>query len=170
MAKPQTGTRKERLGSQVREVIAQVLLFEVKDPALRLVNITDVEMTGDLGLAKVFYYSHGADERQRERLARALERGKGFLRRRIGQEIHARMTPELSFYYDDSIEHGAHIASIIQKARDHDEALARELGATSDDEGSSSEANSSLDERSSSEGGGSSWGDADSSWRDGGEG
>jgi len=157
VGKGQTGTRKERLGSQVREVIAQVLLFEVKDPALRLVNITDVEMTGDLGLAKVYYYSHGADEKQRARLAQALERGKGFLRRRIGQEIHARVTPELTFYYDDAIERGAHIESIIKQARAQDEALARELGSPSDDEleGSSSEGSSS--EGSSSEGD-ASWG------------
>lgn len=154
MGKGQAGTRKERIGSQIREVIAQVLLFEVKDPTLRMVNVTDVEMTGDLGLAKVYYYCHGANDQQRARLSQALERGKGFLRRRIGQEIHARVTPELSFYYDNAIERGAHLESVIQQARAQDEALARELGSPSDDEdddssseGSSSEA--SLDDDSS---------------------
>ena len=134
MGKPQgSGTRKERLGSQVREVIAQVLLFEAKDPTLAQVNVTDVELTGDLGLAKVYYYAHNLSERERERLGQALERAKGFLRRRIGQEIHARITPELVFYYDDSIERGASIEAAIRQARAQDERLASEFGSPADE-------------------------------------
>jgi ribosome-binding factor A len=129
-----SGTRKDRLGSQIREVIAQVVLFEVKDPSLQMLNITDVELTGDLGLAKVYFYSHGADERARDRLQRSLERAKGFLRRRIGQEIHARVTPELAFYYDESIERGASIEDAIRRARAQDAQLAEELGSPSEEE------------------------------------
>ena len=107
--------RKERLGNQVREIIAQCLLFEVKDPGVRSLNITDVELSGDLSHAKVYYYGHDLDDRSLKSAARALERVKGFLRRRLAQEIRARVTPDLFFYYDDSFERGAAIDQLISE-------------------------------------------------------
>ncbi len=124
-----SGTRKDRLGNQIREVIAQVLLFEVKDPELSSVNVIDVELTGDLSLAKVFYYGHNLTAQERAARQRALERARGFLRRRIGQEIHARSTPDLLFVYDDSVERASAIEESIRAARAHDLALAAELGS-----------------------------------------
>ena len=124
-----SGTRKDRLGNQIREVIAQVLLFEVKDPELSSVNVTDVELAGDLALAKVFYYGHNLTVQERAARQRALERARGFLRRRIGQEIHARTTPDLVFVYDDSVERASAIEESIRAARAHDQALAAELGS-----------------------------------------
>ena len=50
-------TRRDRLGGQVRAVIAECLLFEAKDPRLRAVDVTDVIMSPDLGHAKVYYYA-----------------------------------------------------------------------------------------------------------------
>jgi ribosome-binding factor A len=112
--------RKERLGNQVREIIAQCLLFEVKDPGVRSLNITDVELSGDLSHAKVYYYGHNLDERSIKSAERALERVKGFLRRRLGQEIRSRVTPDLFFFYDDSFERGIAIDQLISKALSED--------------------------------------------------
>jgi ribosome-binding factor A len=124
-----SGTRKDRLGNQIREVIAQVLLFEVKDPELTSVSVTDVELTGDLMTAKVFYYGFNLTDSERAARQRALERARGFLRRRIGQEIHARTTPDLVFMYDDSVERASTIEEAIRAARAHDATLTSELGA-----------------------------------------
>ena len=124
-----SGTRKDRLGNQIREIIAQVILLEVKDPELSSVNITDVELTGDLMTAKVFYYGFNLTVSERAARQRALDRARGFLRRRIGQEIHARTTPDLVFLYDDSVERASTIEEAIRAARAHDAALTSELGS-----------------------------------------
>ena len=119
-----SGNRRDRLASQVREVLAQCLLFEVKDPHLHSLSITDVEVSGDLGHAKVYYYSHQQRGASRKALDASLLRAKGFLRRRLGQEIRSRLTPDLAFYYDDSIEHGAAMEDLINQARSEDQRIA----------------------------------------------
>jgi ribosome-binding factor A len=115
--------RRERLAGQLRAVISECLLFEVKDPGLRDLNITDVVVSGDLSHAKIYYYSRG-DHAEILKLQRALERAQGFLRRRVGQEIRARVTPELVFYYDDSIERGAELERLLSEVKSQDEAFA----------------------------------------------
>ena len=117
--------RRDRLAGQIRSVIAQCLLVEAKDPGLRVVDITDVVVSPDLGHAKIYYYARG-DEEEINKLEAALERARGFLRRRVGQEIRARVTPNLAFYYDDSIERGAYMENLLEQVRAHDEALAVE--------------------------------------------
>ena len=119
-----SGNRKERLGNQVREVIAQCLLFEAKDPRLQNVSITDVELSGDLRHAKVYFYVHQGDEKEKLHLKKALDRAGGFLRSRLGQEIRSRHTPELVFYYDRSIERGAEMDEILRRVRQEDERIA----------------------------------------------
>lgn len=147
--------RKERLGNQVREIIAQCLLFEVKDPGVRSLNITDVELSGDLSHAKVYYYGHNLDERSIKSAERALERVKGFLRRRLGQEIRSRVTPNLFFFYDDSFERGVAIDQLISKALAEDTrkaTLHRDLSPTEEtlEEPLDADHESSLDRSSSS--------------------
>ena len=117
--------RRDRLGGQVRSVIAQCLLLEVKDPRLKSVDVTDVVISPDLGHAKVYYYARGEDDAL-DKIAKALQHASGFLRRRVGQEIRARVTPELVFYYDDSIERGAYIEDLLNQVKERDEAFALE--------------------------------------------
>ena len=115
--------RRERLGGQVRAVIAESLLFEIKDPRLTSVDITDVVMSPDLGHAKVYYYAR-VDERGLKHIQEGLSRAKGFLRSKLGRELRARVTPDLAFYYDDSIERGAQLDSLLSEVRARDESLA----------------------------------------------
>ena len=117
--------RRDRLSGQIRSVVAQCLLLEVKDPRLKAVDITDVVVSPDLGHAKVYYYARGEGETL-DKIARALSHASSFLRRRVGQEIRARVTPELVFYYDDSIERGAYIEDLLSQVKERDEAFAIE--------------------------------------------
>ena len=117
--------RRDRLAGQLRAVIAECLLFEAKDPGLRELDITDVIVSGDLGHAKVYYYARG-DASDLEKIERALSRAQGFIRRRVGQEIRARVTPELVFYYDDSIERGAQMEQLLSEVKERDASFALE--------------------------------------------
>ena len=88
------------------------------------VSITDVELSGDLRHAKVYFYVHQGDEKEKDNLKKALDRASGFLRSRLGQEIRSRHTPELVFYYDRSIERGAEMDEILRRVRQEDERIA----------------------------------------------
>jgi len=102
--------RTDRLQSQIHQTLALAVQRETHEAELQAVVITGVEVTSDLSLARVFYYPMGGDPAA---IAAALERAKGFLRRRVGDVIRARITPELRFLLDKSIDHGRRIEEIL---------------------------------------------------------
>ncbi|MEZ4269674.1 MAG: 30S ribosome-binding factor RbfA [Myxococcota bacterium] len=112
MAKKRPFHRTDRLGSRVREILAVTLQQESREELLRQVVITGVDVTRDLSLARVHYYPMGGDEAA---IAAALERASSFLRTRVGQEIRMRITPDLRFLRDDSVDHGRRVEEILRE-------------------------------------------------------
>ena len=110
MGKNRPYQRTERLNSRVREVLAVACQRETREEALRNAVITGVEVTRDLSVARVYYYviGEGAEE-----VRVALERASGFLRSRVGQEVRMRVTPELRFHFDNSVDHGRRVEGIL---------------------------------------------------------
>jgi ribosome-binding factor A len=96
------------VSSLLRQVIAELITFQVKDPRVIGLVVTDVEVTGDLREAKVYVSGLPAGD-DRVRALRALKRASGYLRREIGNRIRLRVTPELHFVHDESLEYGARI-------------------------------------------------------------
>lgn len=111
---PREFSRTQRLGEQIRRDLSALIRNEVKDPRLGMVTITDVEVSRDLGNAKV-YFTVLPDERQQQSLT-ALNHAAGFLRRELGRLLSVRTIPNLHFYIDESIERGAHLSSLIEAA------------------------------------------------------
>ena len=96
---------------------------EIKDPRVSsaMVTITAAEVTPDLKFAKIYFSSIMGDKND---VKRGLVSATGFLRRTLSQKLNLRITPELTFCEDKSIEHGAHIAKLlnsIEFASDTDE-------------------------------------------------
>jgi len=108
-------SRADRVAEQIRRELSDLLMFELKDPRVRLVTLTDVELTPDFAHAKVFYTSL-ADESERAAIARGLMRSAGFLRRELGRRIRIHQIPELHFVYDVSVERGARLSRLIDDA------------------------------------------------------
>ncbi len=110
--------RNSRLSGEVRRVISEVIRNEVKDPGIpELLSVTDVHVTEDLKFAKVYISTIGnIDE-----ALRALERAKGFIRKEVGSRIKMRITPELIFEKDDSIEKGIYMSRLINKVIEDEE-------------------------------------------------
>lgn len=104
--------RMGRVNEEVQRELA-ALLRSVKDPRVNqgMLSVTRVEVASDLGSAKVFISVLG-DVNEKE-LMRGLKSASGFMRRELGIRLKLRHTPELSFIRDSSIEHGAHIARIL---------------------------------------------------------
>jgi ribosome-binding factor A len=108
------GSRPSRVGDQIRSELASLLTREVHDPGIGFLTITSVKVSPDLQQARVYYTSIG-DGKARRESARALDRATPFLRRQIGQRLRLKRVPELSFFYDESIEQGDRVEQILQE-------------------------------------------------------
>ncbi len=108
-------SRSERVVEQIRRELSQLIQLELKDPRVRLVTLTDVEITADYAHAKVFYTSLATPEHQEE-IAEGLMRSSSFLRRELGKRIRIHHLPELHFVYDTSVERGTRLSQLIDEA------------------------------------------------------
>ncbi len=96
-------------------VLNELVRFETKDPRVAGVSLTDIELSRDLSVAKVYFSQMNPDEDPAE-AQEGLSRAAGFLRSRLGSSINVRHVPELRFLHDDSIAHGAEISQLIDAA------------------------------------------------------
>lgn len=111
--------RSRRVGELIQRELATLLAREVKDPRLALVSITAVDVTRDMGLARVFYTvidtptNNTQDSDIKERVKQGLIKASGFLRYELGQRIQLRIVPRLDFRFDESVIHGAKLTRLI---------------------------------------------------------
>lgn len=109
--------RPERVAGQIHKIISELLLSgNIKDPRVALVTLTEVQVTRDLRLARVYYTVLGSDE-ERAEAAEGLTRVASFVRRSLGQELRLRHVPELRFEYDSSAETGRRIDELLRSTR-----------------------------------------------------
>lgn len=106
--------RPARVASVMREVVANAIAFEMKDPRVVGVTVSDVEVTGDLREARVFVHVTGDQARIDEALA-ALQRSAGWLRRQVGEKVRLRHIPRLDFRFDRSLDYGARIEAKLRE-------------------------------------------------------
>lgn len=100
-------SRHVRVGEEIKREVSSIVATEVKDPPrLGMLSITDVDVSRDLSFAKI-YFSMLGSEQERERTLEGLNRAKGFIRTELAKRIRVRHTPEISFHFDPSLEHGA---------------------------------------------------------------
>lgn len=104
--------RAARVGDQMREIIAELLRDEVKDPRIGFVSVVKVEVSSDLRHAKVHVSVLGGEQEKKETL-KGLSSATGFLRSEVAQRLRLRYAPELHFVLDESIEHGQRIAQLL---------------------------------------------------------
>ena len=108
--------RSERLADEIRELLAELLRDEVKDPRIGFVTLTRVELTGDLGFARVFFGVLG-DEAQRKRSLEGLKQAAGFLRRQLSRRLRIYQVPELRFQYDTGLDATDRVARLLQETQ-----------------------------------------------------
>ena len=106
--------RTDRLDSQIRQELMDLLQREMKDPRLGFATITRVETARDLGHARVWVSVLGS-ELERERTMSALRVATPWLRRKLGERLSLRHVPELTVREDDSIASGDRVLQIIQE-------------------------------------------------------
>ncbi len=111
------GKRLERVNQLIKEEISMLLQRELKDPRLGFVTVTEVDVTPDLRHAKVYVSVLGPEERWVSSL-QALQSAKGFVWSWLRRHLDLRVTPEIVFRPDRSMEHAAHIQSLLAELRD----------------------------------------------------
>lgn len=104
--------RNERVRKTLMKEVADILQKDVKTPAL--VSVLDVEIAHDNSFAKIFYSVFGSEE-QKQKTIEIVEKHTSKIRYEIGKRIRLRLTPELRFVYDDSIERGTKVTDLINK-------------------------------------------------------
>lgn len=105
-------SRSDRVAEQIQRELADLLQFEVKDPRIGMVTLTEVEVSGDMAHAKI-YYSAKAGTAE---LQKGLEKSAGFLRSQLGKRMLLRTVPQLHFIYDASIDRGMRLSQLIDEA------------------------------------------------------
>lgn len=109
--------RSNRVGEQMKKELGDIISLKLKDPRVGFVTVTDVEVTGDLQQATV-YISVLGDETQRENTLKGLAKAKGFIRSEIGSRIRLRKTPDLVFEFDESIDYGNRIETLLKSVNE----------------------------------------------------
>ncbi len=120
--------RAARIAALIQRVIASSMESQLHDKRLTNVTITDVRVTNDLQIARVYWtqLGHEGKERgERRRAQQALEQAKGRLRSLVGTKAGLRLTPKLEFVYDEVPGEAHEIEDIIVVARKRDEELAK---------------------------------------------
>jgi ribosome-binding factor A len=112
--------RTERAGAFILEELTRLLMNDVRDPRVAAITITDVELTRDRRIARVYVACYSGEEDLHAGLA-GLESAKGFLRHGLSQVLHWRFTPEIEFRIDRSWEYGNKIEALLDAIDEEDE-------------------------------------------------
>jgi len=112
--------RARKMADRIKVIVAKRLERGIRDPRLGFVTITDVQVTGDLQHASIFYTVYGTDE-ERADSAAALKAATGMMRSEVGRNITARLTPSLEFIADAIPENARVIDDLLREARERDD-------------------------------------------------
>lgn len=118
---PRDFSRTLRVADQIQRELADLVQNEIKDPRVRQITITAVEVTRDYSNAKVFYTTL-CNKEENVLVEKGLEHAKGFLRTHLAHRMKLRITPQLHFVFDASVERGVRLSKLIDEAIAQDKA------------------------------------------------
>lgn len=113
---PKNENRLNRINEELKKEMSHIISFELKNPDVTgLISVTKVKITPDLKYAKV--YISMLNSKNEDKTIEALKNSAGFIRSLIAKRINLRITPELVFEKDDSMEYGMKIDSILEELK-----------------------------------------------------
>jgi len=105
--------RSDRVGGQIQKILSEILLKKVKDPRLKNASITDVKLSRDLRIAKVYFVISG-NKKNIEETLEGFKSATGYVKRSLARQLGLRYMPDLKFFYDDSFDYGSHIDNVLK--------------------------------------------------------
>ena len=109
-------SRSDRVSGLIQKVLSEILKRDIGDPRLKMATITDVEVTRDLKLARIYFTTPG-DKRKKDAAINGFSSARGFIKRILAHEIDLKYMPDIKFIYDNSLEYGAHIDELIESTK-----------------------------------------------------
>lgn len=100
--------RIEKFSSTLKNSIAEIFLNKLNDPGLRILSISNIVVSKDLKLAKIFVSSIDIEH---EELLKKLNKAKGFIKKELSRSMHLKYIPELQFYHDSAYEFDVKMSS-----------------------------------------------------------
>ena len=120
-----------RVNEEIMKAISHTITYELKNPDVTgMISVTRVKTTPDLKYAKV--YVSLLNSKNNEKTMNGLKESAGFIRSQVAKIVNLRITPELVFEYDDSIEHGEKIDNILKLISKQDKELKEKLNSKGD--------------------------------------
>jgi ribosome-binding factor A len=107
--------RPARMAEVIREVAAETILFELRDPRIKFVTVTRVEVSGDLQIAKI-YVSVMGDQKTQDLALHGLTHSAGYVQSKLGSRLKTRFTPAVRFYLDEGIKKSIEVSRLINEA------------------------------------------------------
>ena len=115
--------RAGRIKQEIQREVNDILAKRVKDPRVANVNITDVEITGDLQQATIYYSTLSELASDREKTQLGLDKATGLVRKELGTRLTLYKTPELIFKRDESVAYGSKIDELIRKMHEDEKKI-----------------------------------------------
>lgn len=116
---PKNNNRQGRINEELKKELSQVINYELKNPNVTgMISVTKVKVTPDLKYAKV--YVSILNSKNISKTMEGLKESSGFMRSKIAKNVNLRITPELVFEVDDSLEYGEKIDSILKELKKED--------------------------------------------------
>ena len=115
-----SNSRLLRVAELIQSELANMVMKDVKDPRVRHVVITRVEVSPDLKVAKVYFSRYGENQGNVEELEegfKGLERAGGFLQRKLAERLKLKSTPKLNFFVDHSLAYSAEIERLLSNVK-----------------------------------------------------
>ncbi len=111
-----TPPRGLRVADQIQRDLAELISFELKDPRIGMVTLTEVQLTPDYAHAKIYFTTLVDDAKQIEKTQAGLSAAAGFLRNQLGKRLHIHTLPQLHFIHDTSTSRGLAMSQLIDQA------------------------------------------------------
>ena len=111
--------KSKKVGSEMVKIISEILATDSRDEILKTVTITACDVANDLSFAKVYFTS--ISSLTKEQMEKELNEAAGFIRKELTEKIDIRIIPKLKFVYDESVEYGNRIESILQELKEEKE-------------------------------------------------
>ena len=108
--------RSDRVSGQIQKVLSEILLKKVKDPRLENASITDVRMSRDLRIARIYFVTSG-NKKNIEEAAQGFKSALGYVKRTLARKLGLRYMPDLKFFYDESFDYGSHIDKVLKAVK-----------------------------------------------------
>ncbi|NOZ87566.1 MAG: 30S ribosome-binding factor RbfA [Deltaproteobacteria bacterium] len=112
------GRRASRVADEIRRRLGDILTRKVSDPRLAHLSITDVVVTKDLRIARIYYHVMPGEEGTRETVEKGIEKAAGFIKRELSSLLYLKYMPELEFRYDETIDKAERVETLLKELKE----------------------------------------------------